>query len=830
MAVRRHVWDFGDKIPLKGAIEPAVKSERIWLHWLRIIYVLSGTLNIRVGTRTHLLDADGIIVINPYEVFSIQESGSVIFTFDLDLNSLNASIANPSELWFDCNSLTAAAEEPLQMLKTLLARFIKLNSGGDRDMTLANTAIAYEILHHLVSFFPAKRDVDLSGQKNHLHRIEGIARYIDENYKDGLMLKDLAAHFYLSIPYMSKLFRQYFGCTFTDYLAGVQLANAEYALLGSQIPVDEIARQCGFASTRSLNTCFKQAHGMSPSQYRKQHIRQQASGPEAVSGAPDFVRYNDLSLLAGYLNSNDPDLIHQDERVPQLLTNVPVCDVSGSHTALRHTFKKLISIGRASHILYAENQSILRQVRNDVGFQYVIFHGLLDDDMMVYGEDSHGNVDLNFCYVNIIFDFLRSIGLRPFIELSFMPRQLAMEDSRRRYYNEAIISLPKSMDKWNAMIRGLVLNLNNRYGAEEVALWPFSLWNLPDSSEGMFGLGGVQAYYDIYRQTWQTVKACNPGIRFGGPSCLTDTAEDGGFMAAFTTLCRSGGCLPDYYQYHFYPLKLEPKVLGDLMLVEQHLVFRPEADAMQRSISKVRKKTGVPGAAADPLYITEWNFSISHRELLTDTVFQAAYITKNILENYDSVDGLCYWAVSDSIDEVRMANELFHGGLGLFTYNGIRKASYYAYTLLARLGNSKLASGDGYFITRSNAGLQIILYNYHHFSDLYANGELFDMTLTNRYTPFPNPVRRKFQIPLTGLSSGAVILTETILNRQHGSSFDKWVEQGALPLDTPYDIEYLKNMSVPQIKKRKLTAYNGELSVICTLEPHEVRLVEIRTG
>jgi len=175
-----------------------------------------------------------------------------------------------------------------------------------------------------------------------------------------------------------------------------------------------------------------------------------------------------------------------------------------------------------------------------------------------------------------------------------------------------------------------------------------------------------------------------------------------------------------------------------------------------------------------------------------------------------------------------MVGELFHGGLGLFTYNGLKKSQFYAFTLLSKLGSHLIARGDGYFITKEKDFFQIMLYNYQHYSDLYASGELFDMTFTNRYTPFPTPKIKKIILPFTGLENREYIIIETIINKDHGSAFDKWIELGAMPIETAEELEYLKAVSVPKITKRKITVDNNLLTLSVELQPHEVRLIEIK--
>ena len=448
----------------------------------------------------------------------------------------------------------------------------------------------------------------------------------------------------------------------------------------------------------------------------------------------DISRGQELEVFTKYL-ADDISPAHAANDTLLRLTEIPPCFVSAAGTPLTHNFRNMLSISTASDILDAGNQTMLRTIQREVGFRYIHFHGLFDDAMRVYGESENGAPELNFSRIDAVIDFLLSVGLRPFVELSYMPGALALPDSRRAYYNQSVISLPSDTDRWVFLVRSFVRHLSARYGRREVASWPFALWNLPDSGE-LLGLGRAEDYFGFYHATWHAVKGCIPEVRFFSPSCMAETAESGEFIPAFLELCRQNDCLPDLFQFHFYPIQIEAYSEGSA-----RLTYRPSPSALKESLDRVsRRLADLPGKFRT-IHVTEWNASVSHRELLSDTAFQAAYITKNILENYDRFGSLCYWAITDPTSDGHIARELFHGGLGLFTYNGIKKASYHALCLLSRLGSEKLAAGEGYFITRSDEGWQIILYNYQHYSELYAKGEVFDMTFTNRYTPFPNASR-----------------------------------------------------------------------------------------
>jgi beta-xylosidase len=58
-------------------------------------------------------------------------------------------------------------------------------------------------------------------------------------------------------------------------------------------------------------------------------------------------------------------------------------------------------------------------------FEYVRFHGLLQDELGVYSEDRQGRPVYNFQYVDAIYDAILNAGMRPFVEFGFMPQKLA---------------------------------------------------------------------------------------------------------------------------------------------------------------------------------------------------------------------------------------------------------------------------------------------------------------------------------------------------------------------------------------------------------------------
>jgi beta-xylosidase len=328
------------------------------------------------------------------------------------------------------------------------------------------------------------------------------------------------------------------------------------------------------------------------------------------------------------------------------------------------------------------------------------------------------------------------------------------------------------------------------------------------------------------------VKRCDKQLRFGTPSYGSFNFETSDYYD-FIERCNETNCAPDFYNIHCYPVKtssLSEMTLGGIKAQyaeSDKMILSEDPDYMTGMLEMIKGK--LENLPKLPIYITEWASSASHRDWLNDTCYRSAYIIKNILENYDEVNSFGNWCLSDTLEELPYDNDLFHGEMGLFAYHGIKKPAYYAFTFLNKLMDTLVDSGKGYFVTTNQKGdYAILLYNYIHISPLYCQGVLFNVTFLERYNAFVNPESCDFEFLISNVSNGNYILTEHVVNRDHGSAFDEWVRMGAIPLTTPEEIEILKGRSMPLITKSELEVNNSFLNYYAELKPHEIRLIIIK--
>ncbi len=822
------LFQFEPDSPVKMYGHRGQGAERHWHPELELFLVLRGPVEFICDDRTFTLQDGDILAINSYSVHSYRSAGTIsVVSLKMDLQRIGGIDAS---LRYECNSSEDNDKGRYYNLKRHMAEFAKSNAEPG-DNRLLTVSIVYSILYELSSRFRTEQTSAEISSRKYLDRLNSILGYIDSHYKEALTLNELADTQQLSVPYLSSFFEKYLGVNFTTYYNDLRLKRAVNELMESDDSVETIALNNGFTNPRSFVTLFKRKYGTLPSLYRKRPPQKQTVETMYYDDSePDKEIF--LRLLTRYLPSpaeagGETETAQPDFSDVKYVSKENISAQNVQKT-LKHTFKVFTSVGRAKELLFADVQRMLTELQRDIGYEYITFHGLLSDDMLVYREDDDGNPVYSFVYVDNVLDFLQSIGLKPLLQMSFMPRALASDPDKNAFDSPFNTSPPKDYDKWADLVRALTSHIIDRYGYRTVRTWLFTVWNEPDTTEYIFGFKDDDDFYRLYLATYKAIKGVNRNLRVGSPPLLLSYDMMQRWCAKFISWCKENDCMPDFMNMHYYDNDFSEETIS------LHKPSRPAFNRLNRDehafskwISQVKVFLSGLGCGSLPMYLTEWNLTVSHRNLLNDTCFKSCYMTKNLLENYDELDSFCYWVLTDMIEETQPAKDEFHGGLGLFTRDGIKKPHYYAFDFINRLGDKLIDRDDGYFITKSPNGIQIILYNYEHFNHLFASGEKFDIDYIKQYMPFSQLGRMEISLVLTDISSQECTIREHIINQDSGSAFDEWMSMGAPKALTADDIQYLKHVSVPKYQVYTRTVSDGVLPINASLEPLEVRLIEI---
>jgi xylan 1,4-beta-xylosidase len=374
-------------------------------------------------------------------------------------------------------------------------------------------------------------------------------------------------------------------------------------------------------------------------------------------------------------------------------------DCRGPSTPLPHFWEHTVGSDHARMALRADWRAQLERAHRELGFRHVRFHGLLDDDMGTLVCENDKLLHSFFNADNII-DYLRSIDMRPFVELSFMPSTLA-SGSTTVFRYRGNVTPPKDSGQWCTLIERLVTHWIERYGVREVRNWFFEVWNEPNLAT--FWTGSQQDYFEFYRRTAVTIKGIDTRLRVGGPATAMNA-----WIADFVAYCERANAPVDFISTHHYPTDAFGKP-GDDTLTQlaksRRGIMRDEAQDVRRQAGRL------------PVYYTEWSSSSNPRDALHDEPFASAFAVRTVLEAAGLVQGYSWWTFSDIFEENFFPAEPFQGGFGLLTLQGIAKPVYRAFELLHGLGDERLAADGEHptvdaWTTRGREGLVVIVTNF----------------------------------------------------------------------------------------------------------------------
>ncbi len=384
----------------------------------------------------------------------------------------------------------------------------------------------------------------------------------------------------------------------------------------------------------------------------------------------------------------------------QAASDVPetiVIDTHAAGTPFPHFWEQTFGSGRAILSLRDVYRRDMREVKKITDFQYVRFHNILHDEVGVYDEDNSGNPVYNFSYVDQIYDGLLANGVRPMVEISFMPRKLASDpNASHPFWYKPNVTPPKDYAKWDALMHALAQHLVERYGIDEVAQWYFEVWNEPNI-DFWAGVPKQSTYFELYDHTARALKAVNPRLRVGGPA--TAAAD---WVPEFLDHVTKQNVPLDFVSSHGYA----DDTVTNLFHTNEDI---PMDDRVCAAIKKVHGQIAASHLPHLPLMWTEWNVPSFGELHARDTIYVGPGLANDIRECDGLVTMMSWWTFDDTFEENGPSREPFDGGFGLIAAPGIKKPSYYAYALLHLLGDERLANGaNDILVTRRKDGTLVV--------------------------------------------------------------------------------------------------------------------------
>lgn len=761
---------------------------------IELIYVVKGSCTVQYDREKYRMNREDIILINTERGHSIcADRESLVCRISFAYHEICRQM-HEDYIGFRCNSTIEAGlkyQELHRRVKEVLLEYAVSSEPIYRLYGL------YQLLLSclLKSFKLTSIRVENHREWEDDEKLAVIKNYIHEHYMDGGSLSALAEKLYLSPSTLSRYFKKMTGDTFVKYIREVRLQKVVEQLVDTETPITRIAVDNGFSSPSVMNKEFKSCFGITPGEYRKNHIR------------------------GGQVQEEDHEL-RQKQQLKEALDIQSICRDSErieADISICSEYKKwicrLMNVGEAAVLKNAEMQNHILLLKQKLEIEYIRIWSLFSKELRI---TVNGQKEYNFHYINSILDFCVNHGLKVFFDMGQRTNVAMSSEKKYIYKTEEGIEF-ESEEEWIQMLEHFCRHIRTRYREEVWSSWIF---------EFSFFLNERPYYISpdySSRRVWNLgcgiIKKYLPDAKIAGPGLTAGMSED--LQRAVLDSFFSTDYRPDIFTTFIFPY-------ASTEFENQYRRIH-DTDYIKKQIYEVRKELherGFTGA----YYVTDWNNSFANRNYVQDSCYRGTFFLKNILDNYETVDMMGIWYASDLLNMYYDSYAVLSGSGGILSKDGICKPAFYALSFLKHMGTYKVAQGDNYLITKdSDSMLYILCYNnkslgYQYYlseEDMYKPGEVAQL--------FQNQDRLNLKIELKNLSiKGRYTIRQKILNEDVGGILNKWGELGFEEDLVDEDVEYLRRMSVPEIRIEHVQVHHNTLCLEMTLEPHEMRWISIR--
>lgn len=771
-----------------------------------VFYVLTGELKVQIDETTFLMKQGDILLINANKRHTMNGNEELLGArFDLDFHLL-AEYMESMQLLFWCNSVAdknAAYADLREVFDQILSRYFEKDEKSALDLQ----ALYFQAAHILTSNFLVKADdtrLNMDDSQDR-QRVRQIQNYIQANYQSQISLNNLADQLYLSNAYLSKYVKKHLGLTFMEYLNNVRLFHAVDELLYTKKNMTHIALDNGFPTSAAFTKAFRDIYGEAPSEYRrKMREQQEPNNPEQGLSEEESGRIKKY-------------LIFKEQHNEPVVKNQKVCTVDVQQTGkLLTDCHKAICVGDAYTVLQSDVQSQLRDLQKAADIKYARMWNIFSREEC-YNEKG----GCNFRKIDQILDFLLENHMKPYLELGH--KEVLLNYSAEKFLKENEKIENYEVQVYEYIIREFCTHLVNRYGIDEIETWYFEYYNFSNTgvteSTGMTEEEGL--YYQYFAIIYRILKGISPAIKVGGA----------GFILGYGTLgCRSilpiwkkKNLMPDFlsvYSYQYVAIDDNGERYGRKSI---------DIDYMKNQTEILREVIKETGFQVPELHMSEWNFTISNRNVLNDSCNQGAYVLKNCIDMNGEVDLMAYWHALDSYSDYYDADNVLNGDSGMISRDGIRKPSFYAYVFMNRLLPNVIKKDENSIITTNGRDRYVIAcHNFKKLSAQYVFSEEEKITVETIDNYMENDESLKLQFRLENVKDGDYLVKIHMVNKENGSAQDIWKRLQCSKNLARDEMQYLEKSAIPRMEMKNVHVEGGVLELENVLMAQEIRLLDIQ--
>ncbi len=746
------------------------------------LFCVQGSIFLAEGTRTTRLEKGDLILIKETGNSLLQPEDRAMFLYVPFDNMFFRDQFGRDYSRLRCNSAADPGRNYDPVRSSLIRLAVAHVQNPEENQFLINSEI-FTLFQALRAGFldEADPEKDVKLRKNDASlRVQELEEYISDNYYRPITLQDAASYMNYTPQHMANFMRKHFRLTFNHYLARFRLNMSTSYLKYRDYPVSMISSLCGFPSTAVYLKEFQKQYLTTPDYYRKNYLDMH---PEPFEGLAAFT---DTAIIRDYLETGFSILPGKTPVIETTNRQYHTFDVSSS-VAISRPWMEMINLGNAENFDNPLFRQHVEMLQNTLHFRYGRVINILTLAES-YTEDT--NLVWQFHRVFHAIDYMRSLGLIPFLDLSNKDTNIFREN------NPSFSEDPASFDrKSGSLVPEFLRQCSRRYDPEELAEWKFELW-LRYHDSRMNTIETTEDYISRFRRYHDVIKYYMPDTALGG--CGFNTFLPDSILIELLEGFSHSDVRPDFLSVYIFPYKKQNMVPDTFPTIPP---LEETADYFPQRLASIRGYMRDAGFGDLPLYVTEFSTHISFQNHLNDSMYQAAFLIRQLMHSRTLADGFAYWIASDFSMEFQNNSLFLFGGNGLISQQGGRKPGFFAYNFLSRLGDHLIGQGVHYTITRSSDdSYQILLYNYTHFSRHFCQApDRYELT-NFTYAIFENKAPYEFYLRLKNLPKGNYKQTRFLANQEHGCLFTRWSQMQFASDFSTDELEMLKGECIPHME------------------------------
>ncbi len=797
-----------------------------WSQSIELFFLLKGQLCVSNTNHIFHLKTGDILIINPFEIYSISSYDGCGIQLSIDIASfaqycklktsprihLNTTISSNLS---DKNDIS---DDKISVLTNLIKTFMTsvYTTASDLQRQTAEFNLISELILHFSSENTTKNQVN--------PMLAAALAYIKENYTHRITVHDIAMHCHISDTYLTHLFKDTLNTSPSVFLQQIRLQHARQ-LLFQPLTLSEIAQFSGFDNGRNFNAAFKKVYKQLPSEYRK------------ANNVPASKNHFDAKLFQTFFQDEQSTVETYD--YGSISANAPTMYHLPAH------YFKLLEFDSADKLLDPACRTSLEECQKDFHFTYIHLRSIFDNGLLSYIV-SNGQIIWNFTNLDSIFDFLLSIGLTPFITISSIPNILSSPENNT-YFGFSNISTPQNMEGYRFLIEHFITHLLDVFGLDEIKKWKIGVNYMPSSmlstaQNGTFCesyyIDSLKEPFEVYLETYKIIRSICPEIELCCPEGDIEDLIYERVLDWIIDFLKANNCVPDFFAFHdCWGILNQITHTDDFLICEREINYHKTVV----HIAKLQQKLTEGLEMNLPLYCT--NRAYLAATTLNETVFNALSKTNFLLH---AMPYLKLSGIGPYIDFKLPSQKTteFCGYWGFVTKHHIKRPFYYALQELHKLEQNILYYNEHIIISGNFERITIILTNTSAFSlrivqkksaffnlpviitneqcyDVHSDTPLFT-DIQNSNQCFDNH-RLHVQFSLEQLADAKYLLESYSISSEHGSAYDEWLREGAYEPLSDDDCAALNQRSLPARIKKIIHPISGIWHFECTLEPCEIR-------